>query len=141
MFDLQALAFAADLTRVSTFKLSHDVSNKEAPAQIAQFAKLNRYHVSLVPYFLEKLKRTPDGDGSLLGHSLILYASLMGDSETHNHRRVPLFLAGGAGGQLKGNLHRVCPTGTPQANVLLTILRKLGVPRDSLGDSTGEVAI
>lgn len=112
IFDLLALAFAADLTRVSTFKLSHDVSNrifpksgvnapfhslshhKEAPAQIAQFAKLNRYHVSLVPYFLEKLKRTPDGEGSLLDHSVVLYGSPMGDSETHNHRRVPLFLAG-----------------------------------------------
>jgi Protein of unknown function (DUF1552) len=144
MFDMQALAFAADITRVSTFKLSHDVSNrifprsgvnapfhslshhKEKPAQIAQFAKL---------------KRTPDGDGTLLDHSIVLYGSPMGDSETHNHRRVPLFLAGGAGGQLKGNLHRVCPSGTPQANVLLTILRKLGVPLEGVGDSTGEVAI
>ncbi len=159
MFDMQALAFAADVTRVSSFKMSHDVSNrvfpksgvtapfhtlshhKEAPAELAKFAKLNRYHVSLVPYFLEKLKNTPDGDGSLLDHALVLYGSPMGDSETHNHRRVPLFLAGGAGGQLKGNLHRVCQDGTPQTNLLLTILRKLGMEHRSIGDSTGEVAI
>ena len=159
MFDMQALAFAADITRVSTFKLSHDVSNRifpksgvkapfhtlshhnEAPAQIAEFAKLNRYHVSLVPYFLEKLKNSPDGDGNLLDHSIILYGSPMGDSQTHNHRRLPIFVAGGGCGRLKGNLHRVCRTGTPQANILLTILRKLGMPLDSVGDSTGEVAI
>ena len=158
MFDMQALAFAADITRISSFKLSRDVSNrvfpnsgvsdpfhtlshhKEAPAELAKFAKLNRYHVSMVPYFLEKLKNSPDGDGSLLDHTLVLYGSPMGDSETHNHRRVPLFLAGG-GGKLRGNLHRVCSDGTPQANVLLSILRKLGVDQQSIGDSTGDVAI
>jgi hypothetical protein len=159
MFDLQVLAFAAEITRVSTFKMSHDVSNRifpesgvqtpfhslshhdEEPSKIAEFARLNRYHVGLVPYFLEKLKNTPDGDGSLLDHALVLYGSPMGDSQTHNHRRVPLFLAGRACGQVKGNLHRVCPAGTPQANVLLTIMHKLDVPVESVGDSTGEVAI
>jgi Protein of unknown function (DUF1552) len=157
MFDLQVLAFAADVTRVSTFKMSHDVSNRifaesgvrdpfhtlshheESPSKLAEFAKLNRYHVGLVPYFLEKLKNTPDGDGSLLDHALVLYGSPMGDSQTHNHRRVPLFLAGHACGQLKGNLHRDCPPGTPQANALLTVLRKLGMPIDRVGDSTGEI--
>jgi len=159
MFDLQALAFAAEITRVSTFKMSHDVSNRifpesgvkapfhtlshhdEAPSKIAEFARLNRYHVGMVPYFLERLKNTPDGDGSLLDHALVLYGSPMGDSQTHNHRRVPLFLAGHACGQLKGSLHRVCPTGTPQANALLTIMHKLDVPIDRVGDSTGEIAI
>jgi hypothetical protein len=159
MFDLQVLAFAAEITRVSTFKMSHDVSNRifpesgvkapfhtlshhdELPSKIAEFARLNRYHVGLVPYFLEKLKNTPDGDGSLLDHALVLYGSPMGDSQTHNHRRVPLFLAGRACGQVKGNLHRVCPAGTPQANALLTIMHKLGVPIDIVGDSTGEIAI
>jgi hypothetical protein len=159
MFDLQVLAFAAEIARVSTFKMSHDVSNRifpesgvktpfhslshhdEEPSRIAEFAKLNRYHVGLVPYFLEKLKNTPDGDGSLLDHALVLYGSPMGDSQTHNHRRVPLFLAGHACGQVKGNLHRVCPAGTPQANVLLTIMHRLDVPVDSVGDSTGEIAI
>ena len=159
MFDLQALAFAADITRVSTFKMSHDVSNRifprsgvkdpfhtlshheELPHKLAEFAKLNRYHVSLVPYFLEKLKNTPDGEGCLLDHTLVLYGSPMGDSQTHNHRRVPLFLAGHACGQVKGNLHRVCTPGTPQANALLTVLHKLGVDIDGVGDSTGEISI
>lgn len=156
MFDMQVLAFAGDVTRVSSFKMSHDVSNRifpesgvrepfhtlshhnEAPGQIAKFAKLNRYHVSLIPYFLERLKKTPDGDGSLLDHSLVLYGSPMGDSQTHNHRRVPLFLAGG---HVQGNLHRACPSGTPLANVLLTILHKAGVREERFGDSTGTVDI
>jgi len=159
MFDLQVLAFAAEVTRVSSFKMSHDVSNRifpesgvktpfhslshheENPAKIAEFAKLNRYHVGRLPYFLEKLKNTPDGDGSLLDHALVLYGSPMGDSQSHNHRRVPLFLAGHAGGQLKGNLHRMCAAGTPQANALLTVMHKLGVDVDVVGDSTGEIAI
>jgi hypothetical protein len=159
MFDLQVLAFAAEITRVSAFKMSQDVSDRvfpesgvkrpfhslshhfEKPAEIAEFAKLNRYHVGLVPYFLEKLKNTPDGDASLLDHSLVLYGSPMGDSHTHNHRRVPLFLAGHACGSIKGNLHRVCQAATPQANALLTVLRRLGVERDAVGDSTGEIAI
>jgi hypothetical protein len=159
MFDLQALAFASETTRISTFKMSHDVSNRifpksgvttpfhtlshhnEAPSKVAEFARLNRYHVGLVPYFLDKLKNTPDGDGSLLDHALVLYGSPMGDSQTHNHRRVPLFLAGHAGGQLAGNMHCMCAAGTPQANALLTVLHKLGVPMDRVGDSTGEIAI
>lgn len=159
MFDLQVLAFATELTRVSAFKMSRDTSNRvfpesgltaqfhtlshhsEKPELVAEFAELNRYHVSLVPYFLEKLAGAPDGDGSLLDHSLILYGSPMGDSNTHNHRRVPLFLAGHANGRLEGNLHCACEPETPQANVLLTVLRKLGVETESIGDSTGEVAI
>jgi len=159
MFDLQVLAFAAETTRVSAFKMSRDTSNRifpesgvktpfhtlshhiERPALIAEFAKLNRYHVGLVSYFLGKLKSTPDGDGNLLDHSLVLYGSPMGDSNTHNHRRLPMFLAGHSGGALKGNLHRVCPAGTPHANSLLAIVHKLGVDIDSIGDSTGEIAI
>lgn len=159
MFDLQVLAFATETTRVSSFKMSRDTSlrvfpesgvkqpfhslshHSNNPALIAEFAKLNRYHVSLVAYFLGKLKGTPDGDGNLLDHSLILYGSPMGDSNAHNHRNVPLLLAGHAVGQLNGNLHRACPTGTPQANCLLTIMHKLNVDIASIGDSTGEVAI
>jgi hypothetical protein len=159
MFDLQVLAFAAEITRVSAFKLSRDTSNRlfpesgvrtpfhtlshhlETPGLIAEFAKLNRYHVSQVPYFLAKLKSTPDGDGNLLDHCLILYGSSMGDSHTHDHRRVPLFLAGHAGGRLKGNFHRICPAGTPHANALVTVLHKLGVDIDRVGDSTGEIDI
>ena len=145
MFDLQVLAFAAEITRVSAFKMSQDVSDRvfpesgvkrpfhslshhfEKPDEIAEFAKLNRYHVGLVPYFLEKIRNTPDGDGSLLDHSLVLYGSPMGDSHTHNHRRVPLFLVGHASGGMKGNLHCVCPGRPPQANALFTVMHRLGV--------------
>jgi hypothetical protein len=159
MFDLQVLAFMTDVTRVSAFKLSRDVSGRvwpesgvktpfhpcshhgENPAKIAEFAKLNRYHVSLMPYFLDKLKNTPDGDGNLLDHSMVLYGSPMGDSNVHNHKRVPLFLAGHANGELKGNLHVREKDGTPMANVYLTMLHKLGVDVSSFGDSTGEVSI
>jgi Protein of unknown function (DUF1552) len=159
MFDLQVLAFQSGITRVSTFKLSRDVCMRvypesgvkstfhvlshhgEASDRIAEFAKLNRYHVSKAAYFLDKLKSTPDGDGNLLDHSLVLYGSPMGDSNVHNHKRVPLFLAGHANGQVKGNLHLITPDGTPMANVLLTVMRRLGVKASSVGDSTGEVAI
>jgi hypothetical protein len=159
MFDLQVLAFMTETTRVSAFKMSRDVSTRvfpesgvkvpfhpcshhgENPAKIAEFAKLNRYHVSLVPYFLDKLKNTPDGDGNLLDHSMILYGSPMGDSNVHNHKRVPVFLAGHASGQLKGNLHVRCADSTPMANILLTMLHKLGVNVETFGDSTGEIAI
>jgi hypothetical protein len=159
MFDLQALAFMTETTRVSAFKMSRDVSTRvfpesgikqpfhpcshhqENPAKIAEFAKLNRYHVSLIPYFLNKLKNTPDGDGSLLDHSLVLYGSPLGDSNVHNHKRVPIFLAGRANGQIKGNLHVRAKDSTPMANVLLTMAHKLGVDVESFGDSDGEVAI
>jgi hypothetical protein len=159
MFDLQALAFTTDTTRVSAFKMSRDVCQRvytesgvkvpfhsashhgETPAKIADFAKINRYHVSLVPYFLEKLKNTPDGDGNLLDHSLVLYGSPLGDSNAHNHKRVPVFLAGHANGKVKGNLHVRCKDMTPLANVLLTILHKTGMNIESIGDSTGEIAI
>ena len=159
MFDLQALAFTTDTTRVSAFKMSRDVCQRvypesgvklpfhsashhgETPAKIADFAKINRYHVSLVPYFLEKLKNTPDGDGNLLDHSLVLYGSPLGDSNAHNHKRVPIFLAGHANGKVKGNLHLRCQDSTPMANVLLTVVRKTGMNVESIGDSTGEIAI
>ncbi len=159
MFDMQVLAFMTETTRVSAFKMSRDVSTRvfpesgvktpfhpcshhqENPAKIAEFAKLNRYHVSLLPYFLEKLKNTPDGDGSLLDHSMVLYGSPMGDGNVHNHKRVPIFLAGHANGKLKGNLHVRCADSTPMANILLTMLHKLGVNIETFGDSNGEIAI
>jgi hypothetical protein len=159
MFDLQALAFMTETTRVSAFKMSRDVSTRvfpesgikqpfhpcshhqENPAKIAEFAKLNRYHVSLVPYFLNKLKNTPDGDGNLLDHSIVVYGSPMGDSNVHNHKRVPIFLAGHANGQIKGNLHVRAKDSTPMANILATVAHKLGVDVESFGDSNGEVAI
>jgi hypothetical protein len=153
MFDLQALAFQAEITRVSGFKMSRDVCQRvypesgvktsfhtcshhgESGEKLAEFAKLNRYHVSKVASFLEKLKNTPDGDGNLLDHSLVLYGSPMGDSQVHNHIRVPIFLAGRANGKVKGNLHIVATDGAPMANVLLTVLDKLGMPELKIGDS------
>ena len=159
MFDLQVLGFAAGITRVSAFKMSRDVCQRvypesgvktafhscshhgESPTRIAEFAKLNQYHVSKVAYFLDKLKNTPDGDGNLLDHSLVLYGSPMGDSNVHNHKRVPLFLAGHASGQVKGNLHVIAKDGTPMANVLLGVMHRLGIEANKIGDSTGEIAI
>ena len=110
--------------------------------QVEEFGKINRYHVSLLPYFLQKLKDTADGDGNLLDHSVVLYGSGMGDGNLHNHKRCPLFLAGHGNGILKGNLHFKTPDGTPMANVFLTLLHRMGIPDvDHFGDSTGEVAI
>ena len=160
MFDLQALAFMTEVTRVSAFKMSRDVSSRifpasgvktpfhalshhgENPKTIEEFAKLNAYHVATVPYFLEKLKSIPDGDGTLLDHSLVMYGSPMGDSHVHEHKRVPVFLAGHASGALQGNLHLKTPAGTPMANLLLTMMHRLGVnDLEKIGDSTGELAI
>jgi len=158
MFDLQAVALAADITRVFAFKLSRDVSGRvfpqtgvttgfhnashhaERPERIVDFAKINTYHVSLVPAFLERLKRTPDGDGTLLDNTLMVYGSPMGNPNVHNHKRCPLFLAGKAGGQLKGGLHIKAPDGTPMANVFLSMAHMLGMNDvKSFGDSTGEL--
>ena len=159
MFDLQALAFMTDVTRVSTFKLSRDVCMRvypesgvatpfhscshhgESPARIAEFARINKYHVSLLPYFFEKLRSTPDGDGNLLDNSLILYGSPMGDSNAHNHKRVPIMLIGKAGGAVQGNNHVRVKDETPMANVLLTMMNKLGVVTEQIGDSNGTIAI
>jgi hypothetical protein len=156
MFDLQALALAADITRVFAFKLSRDVSGRvfpqtgvttgfhnashhaERPDRILDFAKINKYHVSLVPAFLERLKRMPDGEGSVLDNTLIVYGSPMGNPNVHNHKRCPLFLAGKAGGQLKGGRHIKAPDGTPMANVFVSMARMLGMTDvASFGDSTG----
>jgi hypothetical protein len=155
MFDLQAVAFASDITRVFAFKMSRDVSNRVFPGtgvttgfhiashhqekeeRILDFAKINRYHVSLLPYFLEKLKSTPDGDGSLLDRALILYGSPMGNPNVHNHKRCPLLLLGHANGKLRGNLHLKAADGTPMANVMLAALQKVGIDREKFGDSTG----
>jgi hypothetical protein len=144
---------------VSAFKMSRDVNNRifkesgvtnpfhtlshhiEVPSIIAEFAKLNRYHVGVVATFLNRLKNTPDGDGNLLDHSMVLYGSPMGDSNTHDHRRLPIFLAGHASGALQGNLHHVCPEGTPHGNTLLTMLHKLGVEQEKFGDSNAVLPI
>jgi hypothetical protein len=154
MFDLQALAFASDTTRVFAFKMARDGSGRVYPEsgvttgfhpashhqdredRVTDYAKINKYHVSLVPYFLEKLKSTPDGDGTLLDHTLILYGSPMGNSNVHNHKRCPLFLAGHANGQLKGGVHIKAADGTPMANPMLSVAQMLGLEMDRFGDST-----
>jgi hypothetical protein len=159
MADLTVLGFQSESTRVSALMLARDVSSRvypesgvktpfhsgshhgEAPEKIEEFARLNRYHVSLVAYLIDRMQNTPDGDGNLLDHSLVLYGSPMGDSHVHEHKRCPLFLAGHANGQLKGNLHIRMPEGTPMANALLTVMHKLGVEMDSIGDSTGTIPI
>jgi len=158
MMDLIALAFASDTTRVFSFKLGRDASGRSYPEsgvatgfhnashhgerdeRILDFAKINKYHVSMVPYLLDKLKNTPDGDSNMLNNSLILYGSPIANPNIHNHRRAPLFLAGHAGGRLKGGVHIKAADGTPMANPMLTMLHMLG--RDDMekfGDSTGEL--
>jgi len=159
MFDLQAAAFMSDTTRVFAFKLGRDGSGRAYPESgvntgfhpashhrdqektVLDFAKINTYHVSMVPHFLETLKNTPDGEGNLLDNTLIVYGSPMGNSNVHNHKRCPLFLAGHGRNQFKGNLHIKEADGTPMANTMLTVMRRLGLEMDSFGDSTGEAAI
>jgi hypothetical protein len=154
MFDLQAVAFASDITRVFAFKLGRDASNRvfadsgvttgfhsashhgDREDRVTAFARINKYHLSMIPHFLERLRRTPDGDGTLLDNTLVLYGSPMGNSNVHNHKRCPLFLAGHAGGRLKGGLHIKAPDGTPMANTMLTLMQMLGLEMDKFGDST-----
>jgi hypothetical protein len=154
MFDLQAVAFASDITRVFAFKLGRDASNRvfadsgvttgfhsashhgDREDRITAFARINKYHLSMIPYFLDKLRRTPDGDGTLLDNTLLIYGSPMGNSNVHNHKRCPLFLAGHAGGQLKGGLHIKVPDGTPMANAMLAVMHMLGLELDKFGDSS-----
>ena len=160
MFDLQALAFESDMTRVFSFKLSRDSSGRVFPEsgsdkgfhpashhgaleeEILEFAKINTYHVSLLPYLLERLKGVQEGDSTLLEKTMIIYGSPMGDPNVHNHRRVPFLLFGGANGKLKGNRHLQAPDGTPLANVMLDMLHKLGLEdMESFGDSTGTYSL
>src|ERR1051326_6586914 len=116
---------------------SHHQNNAD---RLENLTKINTYHVSLVAHLLERLKSTPDGDGNLLDHSLILYGSGMSNSNVHNHAPLPVFLAGGAAGNLKGARHLKYPEGTPMSNLLLSVLQKAGVPEESVGDSTGPLA-
>jgi hypothetical protein len=159
MFDLQVLAWQADITRVSTLLLAKELSNAVYPksgirdafhilshhSNIQQnkdkFAVLNMYHVALFAYFLDKLQSTPDGDGTLLDHSLVLYGSGMSDGNQHNHTDLPVILAGGASGKLKGGRHIRNPKNTPMANLLVSILEMFDVEADKFGDSTGVVEV
>jgi hypothetical protein len=159
MIDLMVLAATAEITRVSTLKLGRETSNRvfpesgsmtpfhsashhgDTPTGIKDLAKINTYHISLAAYYVDKLKNTPDGDGNLLDHSLVLYGAAMGNSNVHAHKRVPFALIGHASGAIKGNLHVRTKEETPQGNGLLAVANKLGVNVDHVGDSTGAIAI
>jgi hypothetical protein len=159
MYELQVLAFQAEITRVSTFMVARDLSQRtfpqigvpephhsvshhgNNPGMIAKLEKINIYHATLFAYFLDKLRSTPDGDGNLLDHSLILYGSSMSNPNEHNHFPLPLLLAGGASGKIQGGRHLKFPERTPMSNLLLAVLEKAGVDRNSLGDSTGMLTI
>jgi hypothetical protein len=160
MFDLQALAFASDTTRVFSFKMGRDASSRVYPEsgvstgfhpashhqdreeRIREFQKINTYHVGLIPYFLKKLKDTPDGEKTLLDNTLVVYGSPMGNSNIHNHKKCPLFLAGHAGGRLQGGIHLRASDSTPMANVMLSVMHMLGLEdMHAFGDSTGTFSL
>ncbi len=160
MFDLQVLAFISDTTRVFSLKLGRDASPRVYPEsgvttpfhaashhggrdeRVRQFGKINEYHVSMVPYFLDKLQQATEGEANLLDKTLLVYGSAMADSNLHNHARCPLFLAGGANGALEGEQHIRARPGTPMANVMLSLLHKLGADDiETFGNSTGHFAI
>ena len=155
MFDLQALAFASDMTRVFSFKLGRDASSRVYPESgtdkpfhpashhgggpegVLDFATINKYHVSMLPYLMDRLRENMEGDTHLLDKTMIIYGSPMADGNLHNHRRCPLITLGGANGKLQGNLHLKAPDGTPMANVMLSLLHALGhEDATSFGDST-----
>jgi len=155
MFDLMALSFQADITRISTFMMAREVSyrtfpklgisesfhpashHQNLPARLEALTRINAHHVQLFSHVLERLKATPDGDGNLLDHSLLLYGSAMSNSNVHNHGPLPVLVAGGAAGRMKGGRHIKYPENTPMSNLLMTILDKAGIPQESVGDSTG----
>lgn len=155
MFDLQALAFAADLTRVFSFKMGRDGSSRTYPESgsdkpfhpashhgggekgVKDFFLINKYHVGMLPYFLDKLKNISEGDSNLLDKTMILYGSPMADGNLHNHRRCPLIVLGHANGKLAGNVHVKAPDGTPMANAMLGMMHSLGLEDvKTFGDST-----
>ena len=151
------LALQGDVTRVITFQLARETStrtypeigvsdphhplthHRDDPEKIAKMARINRFHVSLFADFLEKLKSTPEGNGSLLDHSIYLYGSGMGNPNVHDHVNLPILVAGGGAGQLKGGHHIKYAEPTPLANLHLTLLEKVGVRLDAFADSQGKV--
>jgi hypothetical protein len=157
MFDLQVLAMQGDVTRVITFQLARETSNRtypevgvpdphhplshhgNDPAKVARMAKINQFHVSLFAEFLAKLRETPEGTGTLLDHSLILYGSGMGNPNVHDHTNLPIVVAGGAAGSMTGGRHVRFAKATPLANLHLTLLDKVGVKLDKFADSDGRV--
>ena len=157
MFDLLALAYETDLTRVTTFMLGREITGRtyaeigvpdahhpishhqKDPAKLAKLTKINQYHVQLFSAFLERLRTTPDGDGSLLDHSMIIYGAGMADSNTHGSKNLPILLAGGGAGT--GGRHITYPEDTPLANLHLSLLETMGIPIETLGHSTGQLPL
>jgi hypothetical protein len=158
MYDLLALAYQANVTRVASFMVAREVSNRTYPQigvpdghhatshhqnkaeKIEKLVKIQQYHIGLFAGFLKKLQSTQDGDGSLLDHSVILYGSNMSNSNLHNHFPLPNIVVGGGAGRIQGGRHLRYQDHTPMTNLLLTLLDKTGVPMDNLGDSTGKMA-
>jgi hypothetical protein len=159
MFDLQALALKADLTRVSTFMYAVDKIQRIYPetgvttafhsashtsgtvSAKREYAKINRYHIQLLAYFLDKLQSTYDGDGSLLDHSMVMLGSTMSNGDIHNHAPLPILVAGGASGGLKAGRHLKHPEHTPLANLMLKVLHIADIQAEYFGDSTGTIEI
>jgi Protein of unknown function (DUF1552) len=158
MYDLMALAFEGDITRSATFMLGRDLTGTsfpesgfnggwhgsshhgDKPENVANYAKINRYHVQNLAYFCDKLRNIPDGDGSLLDHTLIYKGSNMGNSHRHAHEKVPVILVGGIDGTFKGNRHIVFPDNTQRtSNMLVSILHLFGIEQGSIGTSTGSL--
>ncbi|HYP05981.1 MAG TPA: DUF1552 domain-containing protein, partial [Bryobacteraceae bacterium] len=157
MMDLMLIAYQADLTRVTTFMMAREGSNRSYREievsdghhncthhqndadKIAKTIKINTHHINQFAYFIEKMKNTPDGDGSLLDHSLILYGSSLSDGNRHTHTNLPTMLIGGASGRVKGGRHIQCADETPMNNLLLSMLDKADVNTEKLGDSTGKL--
>jgi hypothetical protein len=155
MFDLMALAWQAHITRVSTFMVAREVSNRtypqvgvpdghhavshhqNRPDKMEKNARIQTYNLGLFAYYLERLKKTPDGDGALLDHSVIVYGSNMSNSNAHDHFPLPTLVLGKGAGTIEGGRHLKYPDHTPMTNLLVTLLDKVGVHEASLGDSTG----
>ncbi len=159
MYELQALAFQADLTRVATMVVGREGSvrtyeqigipdphhplshHRNVPESLAKLTKINTYHMELFAHFLARLRALPDGEGTLLDHSMILYGCGISDSDRHTHENLPILVAGGGNGTLKGDRHFTAPAGTPVTNLYLSLLDRMDVRPDRLGDSTGKLAV
>ena len=157
LFDLQVLAYQCDFTRVSTLQIAHEQTNQSYPdigitdpyhplthhtgdpEKIAKVVQVNLFHTGMLAYFIGKLRSTPDGDGTLLDHSMVVYGGGLSDGNLHLPTDLPIVLAGGGSGQIKGGRHVRYPKGTPLMNLWVTLLHKLGIPLEKFGDSTGEV--
>jgi hypothetical protein len=156
LYDLQLLAYQSDLTRVTTFLYGREQTGRpypqigvpephhplthhqNDPVKMEKCTRIQRHHIELFAEYLEKLRNTPDGDGSLLDHVILLFGSGISNSDRHTHGPLPTFLVGGGAGTLKGGRHLIYPEHTPLTNLQLTLLNKLGVPAEKLGDSTGQ---